>query len=316
MIVLISIPTLQETTPPIKTILTPTRPALQSPRIFRIFLEFRMIKLAAFADEISPDLNEQIRVCRDNAVTHFELRSVNKINVLDLPIPLRAEIKQKLADNGLAVVSIGSPIGKVKIADSWPNHFDRFKIAADLAAYFNAPFIRVFSYYPDSKSDDIRTYRDEVVRRFQAKVDYLQNAPAVMVHENEKDIYGEKGRECLELMKSVNSPKLRSAFDFANFIAVGEHPLDNWPSLKPYTAHIHIKDAIMHQDKVVPAGQGDGQIEPILADAVHSGYSGFLSLEPHLKVAGHSHGETGEALFKVAADALKTICHRVGISFQ
>jgi 3-dehydroshikimate dehydratase len=56
-----------------------------------------MLKLAAFADEISPDLDEQIRVCRLNQVTHFELRSVNKVNVLDFDPSLRNEIKSKLA---------------------------------------------------------------------------------------------------------------------------------------------------------------------------------------------------------------------------
>jgi len=61
------------------------------------------------------------------------------------------------------------------------------------------------------------------------------------------------------------------------------------------------------------AGQGDGGMAPILADAWASGYRGFLSLEPHLKVAGHSHGETGPDLFKVAADALKEICRTQGI---
>ena len=42
-----------------------------------------MLKLSAFADEISPDLEEQIRVCRQNGVTHFELRGVAGKNVLD-----------------------------------------------------------------------------------------------------------------------------------------------------------------------------------------------------------------------------------------
>ncbi len=44
-----------------------------------------------------------------------------------------------------------------------------------------------------------------------------------------------------------------------------------------------------------------------MPDAYASGYRGFVSLEPHLKVTGHSHGETGPDLFKVAADALKAI---------
>mgnify|MGYP000176877464 CR=1 FL=1 len=272
-----------------------------------------MLQLAAFADEISPDLDEQIRVCKANGVTHFELRSVQKINVLDFDAGLRGQIKRKLADNGMGVVSIGSPIGKVKINESWPQHMDRFKIAVELAEFFGAPFVRLFSYYPPEKGGDLKRHREEIMRRFREKVQYVKNRPVVLVHENEKDIFGEKGAECLDLMRTIDDPKLRCAFDFANFVQAGERPMDVWPLLKPYTVHIHIKDALLGSGKVVPAGQGDGQVAPILVDAYKSGYRGFLSLEPHLKVAGHSHGETGPELFKTAADALKALCRQNGI---
>ncbi len=268
------------------------------------------MKLSAFADEISPELDEQIRVCRANGVSHFELRSVNKINVLDFDRNLKHEIKGKLAENGMGVISIGSPIGKAKIDDPWPGHFDRFKVAVEMAEFFNAPFVRIFSYYPPKPEDDIHKYREEIIRRMSAKVEYLKNRNVTLVHENEKGIYGEKGADCQDLMQAVNSPKLRTAFDFANFVQVGEGPLNNWQWLKPFTVHIHVKDAKLVEGTIVPAGDGDGQIEPILVDAWRHGYRGFLSLEPHLKVAGHSHGETGPELFKVAADKLKEICRR------
>ena len=61
-----------------------------------------MIKLSAFADEISPELDEQIRVCKRNAVTHFELRGVYGKNVLDF-------------DNALLVTQqfcVGLDVGK------------------------------------------------------------------------------------------------------------------------------------------------------------------------------------------------------------
>jgi sugar phosphate isomerase/epimerase len=270
----------------------------------------RMMKLAAFADEISPDLDEQIKTCRENSVTHFELRGAYNKNVLDFDAGLRAEIKTKLAANGMGVVSIGSPIGKVKITDPWEPHFQRFKIAVELAEYFAAPFIRIFSYYPPEKDQDVLKHRDEVLRRMRAKVDYIRNHNVTLLHENEKDIFGEKGAQCLDLMQSINSPKFRSAFDFANFVQAGEKPLDNWPALRPYSVHIHIKDALLADGKVVPAGQGDGQLEPILIDLHKNGYSGFLSLEPHLKAAGQFSGFSGPTLFKVAADALKALCRK------
>ena len=272
-----------------------------------------MMKLSAFADEISPDLDEQIRVCRELAITHVELRGVNRINVLDFDETLRQEIKRKLTLGGLGVICIGSPIGKVKITDSWADHLERFKIAVDAAAYFGAPYIRLFSYYPPEKEGDIRLYRDEVMKRMAAKVEYVQNHPVTLLHENEVGIYGARGAECLDLMKTIDSPKLRNAFDFANFVQAGDHPLDNWPSLKPYTVHIHVKDAKWGTGAVVPAGLGDGQLEPILVDAWESGYRGFLSLEPHLAAHEQFFGFSGPGLFKVGADALKALCRKNGI---
>ena len=273
-----------------------------------------MLKLAAFADEIGPELDDQIRVCRENDVTHFELRGVRGLNVLDFPKDLRDEIRTKLKDNGMGVASIGSPIGQAKINDSWEQHIERFKIAVELSQFFAAPFIRIFSYYPPTPDDDIAKYRDEVIRRMRAKVEYIQSLPVTMVHENEADIFGEHGGECEDLLSSVGSPKLRCAFDFANFVIAGDRPRDNWPLLKPYTVHFHIKDAkfgpVMN---IVPPGEGDGDIGPILADAYQSGYRGFVTMEPHLKVAGHSHGETGPELFKVAVDSLRKTCKEHGV---
>ena len=50
-----------------------------------------MLKLSAFADEISADLNEQIQTCRENGITHFELRGVNNKNVMDFDAALKSE---------------------------------------------------------------------------------------------------------------------------------------------------------------------------------------------------------------------------------
>ena len=43
-----------------------------------------MFTLSAFADEISPDPQQQIDVLKTCGVRHIELRSIHKSNVLDL----------------------------------------------------------------------------------------------------------------------------------------------------------------------------------------------------------------------------------------
>ena len=146
-----------------------------------------------------------------------------------------------------------------------------------------------------------------MLRRLQRQVDYLQGRKPALIHENEANIYGETGRQCLDIHQSIASPKLCAAFDFANFVQAGENPLDNWPLLKPYTAHFHVKDARASNGQIVPAGQGDGHLAEILKDACASGYRGFLSLEPHLAAHGQFAGFSGPALFQTAVDALRKL---------
>jgi sugar phosphate isomerase/epimerase len=276
-----------------------------------------MLPLAAFADEIAPDLDTQLRVCLRHGVRKIELRSVDGVNVLDLTPAARDDIRRKLADAGMGVIAIGSPIGKVAIDRPWAEHRDRFHRALDAAAFFAAPYIRLFSYYPAGGEGrgDVSVHRSEVLDRFREKVSIIErDGPEVtLLHENEKGIFGDSGARCLDLLKAVDSPRLRAAFDFANFVQVGQNPAECWPTLRPYVVHFHIKDALKGSGQVVPAGQGDGQIAPILAEAWAGGYRGALSLEPHLKVAGHSHGETGVDLFGVAAEAIKAVCRQVGV---
>jgi sugar phosphate isomerase/epimerase len=135
----------------------------------------------------------------------------------------------------------------------------------------------------------------------------------VLIHENEARIFGETGATCLDLLQAINSPKFRAVFDPANFVQVRENPEHNWPSLKPYTVHFHIKDARMGNGKVVPAGEGDGHLAEILKDACAGGYRGFLSLEPHLAAHGQFSGFSGPELFKIAVDALRKLARENGI---
>jgi 3-dehydroshikimate dehydratase len=274
-----------------------------------------MLHLSGFADEISPDIDEQIRVCKETGVTHFELRGVAGKNVLAFDAGLSREIKVKMKDAGLGVISIGSPCGKMPIDTPRQQLLDQFKTALERAIFFESPLIRVFSFYPEGGEGKgpIEPVRDRAIDLLRAQAEMLEGTRVTMVHENERGIYGDIGPRCLDLMKSVDHPKMKFAFDFANFVLCGQDPLECWPGLKPYTTHIHIKDAVAPDGPVVPAGQGDGKLAPILKDAYASGYRGFLSLEPHLKVAAHSHGETGPELFATAVSALRAVCKQIDV---
>jgi sugar phosphate isomerase/epimerase len=116
----------------------------------------------------------------------------------------------------------------------------------------------------------------------------------------------------LDLLDSIDSPAFTGIFDFANFVVCGEDAYRCWRQVRRHITYFHIKDAVAATRTVVPAGEGDGALAPILAEAYADGFDNFLTLEPHLDVAGASHGRTSPARFGVAADALKRVLAGIG----
>ena len=186
-----------------------------------------MLKLSGFADEISPDLQQQIATCKQTGVTHFELRGVAGKNVLAFDDTMKRDVKRQIDDAGLGVISIGSPCGKRAIDTPRSQLLDQFKTAIDMALHFNAPFIRVFSFYPEGGEGKgpVEPIRNRVLDLLRAQVDLLADTDVVMVHENEIGIYGDIGSRCIDLMESINHPKLRTAFPVVASHSVSAHPL-------------------------------------------------------------------------------------------
>ncbi|MDQ0201451.1 sugar phosphate isomerase/epimerase family protein [Neobacillus ginsengisoli] len=266
-----------------------------------------MIQLTGFADEISPELDVQIEVLQSEKMKNVEFRGVWGKNVLKLTDEELERVKKEFDQNSISVSSIGSPIGKIKITDDFEQHLKDFDRALEIAKFFHSPYIRVFSFFiPEGEDPGI--YRDEVLYRMKTLTERVEGTEIVLLHENEKDIYGDTTERCLEILEHVNSKNLRCAFDPANFVQCGVKPYtEAYSKLLPFIEYLHIKDARFEDGKVVPVGEGDGEVREILSALKINGYDGFMSLEPHLKAAEIFQGFSGPDLFKVATLALKNI---------
>ena len=273
-----------------------------------------MILISAFADEISPDPVEQLDVLDRLGVHHIEFRSILGTNVLDLTDQQHEAFRALLRDRGFALSAIGSPIGKITAADPFEPHLDRFDRAIELAQFYDAPRIRIFSYYIPP-GDDPATHRDEVLRRMNEKARIAHERGVSLYLENEKGIYGDTADRVHDILTSVDSPALAHAFDPANYLEVGQAIDPAWDLLRGRTAHIHVKDYDPATKAMVPVGQGQGQIPRIIAEAVADGFEGFCTLEPHLIVAGKSHGFTGPDRFGDATRALLDTLERKGVAY-
>ena len=123
-----------------------------------------MIRISAFADEISQDPIEQVEVLAGHGIRHIEFRSIHGTNVLDLSESQHQDFRQLLQARGFGLSAIGSPIGKIKVTDPFEDHLVRFETALRLADHYETPRIRVFSFYIPA-GDDPDIHRDEVIRR-------------------------------------------------------------------------------------------------------------------------------------------------------
>jgi len=275
-----------------------------------------MWELSGFADEIDDDFEKQCTVLDRLGIRNIELRSAWGVNVLDLSDDQVGEVKKVLRSHGIAVSSIGSPIGKIRIDEEFEPHLRRHDVALKRAEELGAPYIRLFSFFiPAGQDPD--TWRDEVLRRMGALADRSTGRDVTLLHENEKEIYGDVPRRCLDIVESVGSPVLRLAWDAANFVQCGVRPFtDGYAVLRPHLAYIQIKDAVLATGEVVPAGQGDGEMVETLRALRTDGFDGYFSLEPHLQSAGTLGGFSGEDLFATAHEAFTSLLRAERIDFR
>lgn len=277
------------------------------------------IKIYAFADEASPNIDEQIVAMKKNGLQGLEIRNVDGTNISKITVEKAKEVRKKMDDAGLVVWSMGSPIGKIKIeGDDFAAHLDECKHTIELANILGAENLRMFSFYmPKDKNPE--DYKNEVIDRLGKFVEVAKGSGVALCHENEKGIYGDIAVRCLEILKAV--PELNAVFDPANFIQCGQNTLEAWDMLKNYVKYFHVKDAFS-DSSVVPAGKGEGNLNIIVPDYIKMGGTNF-TIEPHLsvfkgldnleqegqesKLATRYVFKSNEEAFDAACDAFKTL---------
>jgi sugar phosphate isomerase/epimerase len=272
--------------------------------------------LSAFGDEIAADLDEQLRVLRELDIPYLDLRAAWGVNVLRMDPEQLARVAESCAAHGVGVACIGSPIGKSPIVDDLEQELGNLARVLRAAERLNTRRVRIFSFYPPDTGTN--AHYDEYVGRAASRLARLaemaQREGLELLLENEKGIVGDTPERCQALLAQVDSPALRFLWDPANFVQVGvaAPTKQGWPLLKDTVGYVHVKDARVADGGVTPAGEGDGQVAELLAALRDAGYRGFLSLEPHLAIAGHSSGFSGAEGMARAVRALRTLMAEAG----
>ena len=272
-----------------------------------------MIRLCAFSDEYNKSLEAQIEGLKKNGISLMEIRNVDGINIAKMSVEMAKDCAAKLAEAGISVWSIGSPLGKVDINEDFEEYKKVVHHVCRLANIFGAKRIRMFSFYNAYDVPEL------VVERLKEMVAIGARYGLDMCHENEKKIFGDVISR-VEFLRD-NVPGMKFVYDPANFLQCDQNCGEALDALFDCTSYFHIKDVVCATQEMVPAGYGDGRIDDMLnriqRDTV-------LTLEPHLAVfAGYAaiddtemkhrfQYETNEAAFCAAVDALKNVLNRCG----
>ena len=238
--------------------------------------------LSAFADEYSPNFDEQLEGLKKNGVGFMEIRGVDGKNISDLDEATLKVVKEKLDKAGIGISSIGSPIGKIKTSDPFEPHLDKLRNCIRAAKILGTKNIRIFSFYmPEGVTRE--EARPEVMKRLAAMLEIAKAEGITLCHENEKGIYGDSPETCLDIQKEFGG-EIKLIFDPANFIECGYEPYPHgFELIGDRIYYMHIKDADA-EHKIAPAGKGIGRIPDIIRELDKREGKLFLTVEPHLRV--------------------------------
>ncbi|MBN1246929.1 MAG: sugar phosphate isomerase/epimerase [Anaerolineae bacterium] len=273
-------------------------------------------RVSAFGDEIAPELDEQLTTLRGLNIGCLDLRGAWGKNVLHMDEDDLARVARVCAAHGVQVACIGSPIGKSPIVEPIDTEMDNLRRIFRAGEVVGCRNVRLFSFYPpDTSTNELYDqYVETAIARLMTLTEMAAKEGFTLLLENEKGIVTDTLARCETVVKGIGSPSFRFIWDSANFIQVGEERVveRGWPMLGNAIGYVHIKDAVLSDGHVVPAGEGDGQLPLLFNHLKEAGYRGTVALEPHLKIAGHSTGFSGADGMRVAADALRKVMAEVG----
>lgn len=258
--------------------------------------------LSGFTDESGgPALESQISVTRELGWSNLEMRNVEvpgfpSGNLHDIPEAAFDRVVEALDEARMHVHCFGSAIG------NWSKGIDKpfdsclgeAKRAAVRMPRLGSKFIRIMSYpILTGQKDQMESERFRRLREIQK---ILGDAGVTVVHENCANYGGMGWTYSLKLLENV--PGLKLVFDMGNCVKdldyTKEPPYPRqsawefYSHIRKHIAHLHIKDGYMSEkDEHIHTypGEGKADVKRIVKDLLGSGYTGAISIEPHMSIA-------------------------------
>jgi len=264
-----------------------------------------MFKKGVITDEISQDFKTAAGLAVKYGLDGVEIRSVREKGPHELDKGDIGDINSILSDAGLAVCCISSPFYKCNIdnPDEIRNNIEILKRCIDLAHNVGTRLVRGFTFWSRGGFDE---NFGSIVSKFEGPVNLLERENVILVLESDPSVFTSNAAKLSRVVKELDSPHIKAIWDPGNDIydPDGEIPYpDGYERIKPYMAHMHLKDAIKSADGKIsgtPIGEGQVDYAGHFRKLEEDGYDGYIVLETHYRPK-HDIGEKLLALPKGSA---------------
>ena len=256
--------------------------------------------LGIITDEITTDLDQALTFISSYKLHWCELREIWGKNLMISPQEDLDRARKLLADHGVHVSDIASPIFKWNLPGvaTKPDEKHDFAVgkfteddadktlekAFELANFFGTKKVRIFSYW---RVADPESVYPQVRDRLGKAAHLAQKNGMVLMLENEQECNIGTGKELGRILRDVNSPALRGVWDPGNAGWLGETPFpDGYQAVKGLFPHMHIKDVRTNaagKREWAPVGGGTIDFKGQFAALHKEKYTGTMSLETHYK---------------------------------
>jgi sugar phosphate isomerase/epimerase len=246
-----------------------------------------MFKTGVITDEISQDFTKALELAHQYRLNGVEIRSVWD----KLPHQLTDEdirkIKSLVDEKGMEICCISSPFFKCDIHDGKKvaEHMSILQKTVELAHKLGVSMIRGFTFL---NTGNFERNLNRIVQYFTEPIKILEREKMTMVLETERNVHTTTASKLAKVLEKIASPNVRALWDPGNTLGNkdGELPFpDGYETIKPYMAHMHLKDRIIENGKLVEAPLGRGSIDYAahFKRLLQDDYKGYVVLETHYR---------------------------------
>ena len=267
-----------------------------------------MMKISLLADEISADPETAIELGVQWGIKDFELRGYFLDRAPRISAYQKLRLRQLLERYQANIIAISPGLFKFPFPSKQPAEFpmpwldqayyDDWSAAhkllddhlnkllpesLDFANELGAKMVISFGFARGGFSPGPPP--DELLDCLLKAAERAKAAGLQLAIENESGFWADTGERTGQLIRAINHPSLGVNWDPANAFFEGDTPYpDGYEHVRGLVKHVHFKDALKNargEPEYAVEGRIDwtGQLGALVAD----GYTGFISIETHLR---------------------------------